>query len=82
MYDWLVQRRLAQDDLFMAVNAIAQATDVREAVRLAVERSDLVLVLIGQHWLSVADAGVAAWTTTPRAQDRRSISGPTSIGLP
>jgi TIR domain len=55
IYDWLVHRGIARDDIFMDVDSIPLAADFRAAVNQAILQSQLMLVIIGQQWLTLED---------------------------
>ena len=54
LYDAL-SARFGEDRVFMDVDQIPIASDFREVIADALARTDLVLVLIGPSWLSIAD---------------------------
>lgn len=44
------------DQIFMDIDTIDPGVDFREAIRKAVEASDVFLTLIGKHWLTATDS--------------------------
>ncbi|MEM9061485.1 MAG: PAN domain-containing protein [Pseudomonadota bacterium] len=54
LYDGLSQR-LGEDRLFMDVDSIPPGADFVEYLNSYVDRSKAIIVLIGPHWLSLAD---------------------------
>ena len=54
LYDVLAQR-FGDNQVFMDVDKIAPGADFVEAIEQATDSSDVMVVLIGQQWLTVAD---------------------------
>lgn len=54
LFDRLVDR-FGADNVFMDVDSIQAGSDYREAINHAVERSDVMLALIGTGWLNATD---------------------------
>jgi nickel superoxide dismutase len=54
LYDW-VANRFGKDQVFNDVDAIKLGDDFVEVITTAVARSDVLLAVIGQRWLTVTD---------------------------
>jgi hypothetical protein len=54
VYDRLVSR-FGRESIFKDVDAIPLGTDFRQVLERAVAKSDVQLVIIGQHWLTATD---------------------------
>ena len=54
LYEHLV-RDWGQDSVFMDIDAIAPGEDFREAINRTMETCDVVMVVIGPHWIGAVD---------------------------
>src|ERR687895_314791 len=50
------QPGFSEDQIFMDIDAIEPGVDFREAIRKALEASDVFLAVIGRGWLTAADS--------------------------
>jgi hypothetical protein len=58
--------RFGRDQIFMDIDTIEPGLDFVEVIEQAVGSCDVLIALLGRHWLSAADAPVSAGLTTPK----------------